>query len=85
MDCTQCNRRVVNTGEHETHVPQRLQIGDILFLTLNNFKNYCLALPLILRERSPCAFGYEPMPLFVALAQLVLLKLANGLLILTAT
>ena len=39
-----------NTGGGGTHVLQCLQIGDILLLTLNNLKDYALALNLLLRQ-----------------------------------
>ena len=48
VDYIQCGQCVVTTGEDGTYVLQRLQIGHILLLTLDNFKYYALALDLLL-------------------------------------
>jgi hypothetical protein len=83
IEYTNTIKRVVNRREREwTHVPHRLQIGHIFLLAFDHLKNHVLALYLLLWQRGPCLFRNEPMPLFVALAQLVLLELANGILVL---
>ena len=50
LSITYNETRPVNMGEDRTHLLQRLQIGDILLLALDNLKNYLLALYFILRQ-----------------------------------